>query len=112
MTKKYRRTPRNYDGSAPTSHRVQDVLPTVLEKLGSVYESRPDLILASWPDVIGPRLATMTKAESFVDGVLTVKVNNSTLHSLLSQNDRPRIVKLLRQKFPKVTIRTVLFKMG
>jgi hypothetical protein len=65
-----------------------------------------------WPDVIGPKLASMTQAHSFVDGVLLVKVKNSTLHSLLSQNDKPRILNLLRKRFPNVEIKTIYFRIG
>ena len=91
---------------------MRDILPGILHQIGEVYEVRPDLILATWPELIGPRLASMTRAVSFVDGVLTVKVKNSTLHSLLNQHDKPRILRLLRSRFPKVDIRNILFRIG
>ena len=112
MSKLYSRTPRKYDGTQLTSHRMADVLPGVLAKIGEVYHQRPDLILAMWPEIIGHKLAAMTQAVSFVDGVLTVKVKNSTLHSLLSQNDKLRILNMLRQKFPRVEIRNIGFRIG
>lgn len=106
------RTPRQYDGTAVTTRRVADLLPEVLTKIGSAYQERPDLILAIWPEIVGPKLAPMTQAVSFVDGVLTVKVKNSTLHSLLNQHDKPRILSSLKQKFPKVSIKNVVFRIG
>jgi len=112
MGKPYYRTPKNYDGTALTTHRVSDLLPTVLSKLSEVYQQRPDLILLAWPDIIGPQLAGMTQAKSFIDGVLTVRVKNSTLHSLLSQQEKPRILNILRQKFPQVCIKTIAFRIG
>jgi hypothetical protein len=112
VSKQHSRTPKNYDGTQPTSRRVTDVLPQILRQIGEVYEVRPDLVLASWPEIIGPRLASMTRAISLVDGVLTVRVKNSTLHSLLSQHDKPRILKLLRARFPKVDLRTIVFRVG
>ena len=112
MRKPYQRTPKFYDGTAITTHRVCELLPVVLSEIGKVYLQRPDLILASWPDIIGPKLAAMTQAVSFVEGILVVKVKNSTLHSLLSQNEKPRILDLLRQKFPNVTIKTISFRIG
>ena len=54
----------------------------------------------------------MTEAISFKDGVLTVKVKNSTLHSLLTQYDKPRILNSLKQKFPTAGIRNVHFRIG
>ncbi len=107
-----RRTPRNYDGTALTAHRMTDLLPSVLNRVSEAYSERPDLILASWPELIGPHLAGMTQAVAFSEGVLVVKVKNSILYSLLNQNDKPRILQLLRQKFPKVAIKNIIFRIG
>lgn len=112
MSKFYSRTPKKYDGTQITSHRMADLLPHVLAKIGEVYDQRPDLILAVWPDIIGPKLAGMAQAVSFAEGVLIVKVKNSTLHSLLSQNDKLRILNMLRQKFPRVEITNICFRIG
>lgn len=112
MSKFYSRTPRQYDGTRITSHRMTDLLPVVLAKIGEVYQNRPDLILAIWPEIIGPKLASMTQAVSFIDGILSIRVKNSTLHSLLSQNEKPRILKLLRQKFPHVEIKNICFRIN
>lgn len=112
MHQKLQRTPKDYQGTKPTTHRVSDVLPHVLTKIGEVYQDRPDLILASWPDIIGSQLASMTQAISFSEGVLVVKVKNSTLYSLLSQNDKPKILANLRAKFPKVKIVNIFFRLG
>ncbi|KAF3363152.1 Uncharacterized protein PHSC3_000339 [Chlamydiales bacterium STE3] len=110
--KKFSRTPKNYDGNKPTSHRISDVLPHVLERITEHFNDRPDLVLASWPEIIGPQLASMTKAISFENGVLMVMVKNSTLYSLLNQNDKPKILNILRKKFPKIVIKTILFRIG
>lgn len=109
---KSRRTPKNYDGTELTTHHVTDLLPSVLTRITDRYQERPDLILAVWSEIIGPQLAPMTQAVSFVDEVLTVKVRNSTLHSLLTQHDKPRILGILRQKFPKISIKNVVFRIG
>lgn len=108
----YMRTPKNYDGTKVTSHQISDLLPMVLSQIGNLYEQRPDLILETWNDVIGPKLAGMTQAVSFINGVLVVKVKNSTLYSLLSQNDKPRILNSLRQRFPNVEIKTIVLRIG
>lgn len=108
----YFRTPRHYDGTEVTSHRMTDLLPRVLAKIGEVYQQNADLILAMWPEIIGMKFAGMTQAVSFVDGILVVKVRNSTLYSLLSQNDKLRILNVLRKKFPHVEIKNIYFRMG
>ncbi len=112
MGKAIHRTPKNYDGSSVTTHRISEILPVVLGQIGEVYQDRPDLILASWPEVIGEKLASMTQALSFTEGVLLVKVKNSTLHSLLSQNDKSRLLNSLRRKFPNSEIKAIHFRMG
>lgn len=112
MKKRFRRTPRAYDGVGRTSHRLHEVLPVILHNIGEIYKERGDLVLAAWPEVIGQKLAKMTEATAFDSGILYVKVRNSTLYSLLSQNDKPRILKSLRGKFPSTKIRNIVFRMG
>ena len=107
--------PSHYRGkgqltTAASSHHIQELLPAFLEHLGKIYHNRPDLVMAAWPEVIGKELAPMTEAVSFVDGILTVKVPNSTLYSLLSQQDKPRILKNLRDKFAGTVIKTIHFR--
>ena len=107
-----KRHPRYYDGTLPTTHHIRGLLSHFLEEMGRKFDDRPDLVIAAWPEVIGPHLAALTKAISFVNGVLTVKVSNSTLYSLLSQNDKPRLIQNLRDKFPGILIKTIFFRLG
>jgi hypothetical protein len=106
------RTPKNYDGTAVTGHNFDNVLSVVLSRIRERCQERPDMVLNAWPEVIGQKLAGMTRAISFVDGVLTVKIANSTLHSLLSRHDKARILAALRKMFPKVKILNIVFRIG
>lgn len=99
-------------GLLPTTRHIRQILPHILEDIGRIYQNRPDLVMAAWPEIIGHELSTMTRPISFFDGILTVKVNNSTLYSLLNQNDKPRIIKNLRDKFPGTMIKTIIFRQG
>lgn len=110
--KKNQRTPKNYDGTGVTTHKFCDLLPSVLSQIGESYQDRSDLILAMWPEIIGPKLAPMTQAVAFSQGVLTVKVKNSTTHSLLSNYNKPQILASLRKKFPNVSIQNIVFRIG
>lgn len=112
MAKNRFRAPKYYDGTHLTSQCMADLLPHVLIKMGESLRVRGDLVLAAWPDLIGPKLAVMTEAISFVDGILVVRVKNSTLHSLLSQNEKPRLLLLLRKKFPHTEIKNIHFRIG
>lgn len=112
MYKFNRRTPKNYDGTAITTHSMSDIVGGVVEKIRNKQKDRPDLILQAWPEVIGSKLATMAQAVSFDEGVLFVKVKNSTLHSLLCNQDKPRIMASLKAKFPRVVIKNIVFRIG
>jgi hypothetical protein len=112
VLKTARRTPRNYNGTEVTTRSLGELIPSVLSRISEVNQERPDLILAAWPGIIGSNLAAMTQAVSFTDGILVVKVKNSTLYSLLNQNDKPKLLSNLRKKFPKVTIHNIIFRMG
>ena len=54
----------------------------------------------------------MTEAVSFIEGNLTVKVGNSSLYSLLCQYERPCLLKKLRERFPKTSIKNLTFRIG
>jgi len=112
MRKEVRRTPRGYDGSGKTTHALQDMLASFVTSLSDTHALRPDLIILGWPKVVGPSLAPMTEAIAFVDGVLTVKVKNSSLLSLLNQRDKPRVLQALRAQFPQVEIKNIIFRLG
>lgn len=112
MIKSTKRTPKNYDGTRVTNHTLNDLLPSILAQIGERHELRPDLLLAAWPEVIGAKLAGMTRALSFRDEVLVVAVRNSTLYSLLHQHEKHRLLKALREKFPQVPIKNILFRIG
>lgn len=106
------RLPKNYSGTGITTRPIQSVLPAVLESIGSNFSTRPDLIMQSWKEIIGERLAPMTEAVSFQKGILHIKVKNSTLHSLLSGPEKGCVLEKLRKLFPSIEIKNILFKMG
>ncbi len=112
MSKSYSRIPRRYDGTEATSRKLSDLLPSVLDKIGGISRQQGDLIMASWSEIIGSNVAKMTEAVSFSEGVLLVKVKNSTLHSLLSQHEKFRLLQLLRNKFPRADIKNIVFRIG
>lgn len=107
-----RRNPKYFNGTRLTTHQIADILPAVLSQIQKQQEDRPDIILATWPSIIGEKIAPMTRAVSFVDGVLTIMVRNATLHSLLSQHEKPKILKRLRATFPHVTFAKINFRIG
>jgi len=95
-----------------TNKQLKDLLPKLLNKIGAIHRDRPDLIIAAWPQIIGEKLASMTKVVCFENDILFVKVSNSTLYSLLTQHERSRLLKNLREKFPSVKIKNIHFRIG
>lgn len=95
-----------------SNKKLDTLLPSFLRKLGESQRERPDLILAAWPEIIGERLAPMARAQSFEEGILTVKVSNSSLLSLLVQHERARLLGELKKRFPAAKIRDIRFRIG
>ncbi len=106
------RTPRDYNGVQPTGKEIAKLLPEVLTKISANFQERPDLVLLAWPELIGEKLAPMTQPLSFTEGVLTVKVKNSSLYSLLVQHERKKLLKKLQERFPSIAIRNINFRLG
>ena len=112
MAKPYNRTPFGYDGSRTTTRTLQDLLPGVVGDLQVKYEIKPDEVLQAWPKVAGS-VASMTQAVRFEDGILHVKVHNSTLLSLLANpSDKKKLIDALQHRVPHVIIRNILFRIG
>jgi len=107
-----KRHPRYYDGPLTTTYHIRQLLPRFLKEIGQKCEERPDLVMAAWPEIVGQKFAPFAQAISFVDGILTVKVRDATLYSLLSHHDKPRLVQTLRDKFPGTLIKTIFFRRG
>lgn len=104
--------PFEYHATKLTSKVMQDLLPNILDKIGRCQGNRGDLIVAAWGEIIGEKLAGMTHASSFENGVLYVKVKNATLYSLLSQHEKPKLLDSLQKRFPRVEIKNIVFRMG
>ena len=112
MVRKLRRTPKGYDEVEPTGKNLSELLPEWMAEASARFQDRPDLVLLAWPEVIGEKLAPMTQAISFIDGVLTVKVRNSSLYSLLIQHEKNKLQNQLQKRVPSVKIRNIIFRLG
>jgi len=112
LLRRHRRTPRGYDGTHTTTHRVGALLPSLLAEIGTSFEARPDLVLEAWPTLIGPQFASMTQAISLSEGVLTVKVANSPLLSILNRFEKKRLLSLLQKRFPNTAVDHIIFRIG
>ena len=105
-----RRQPRKSTKS--TTKPIQSLLPNFLKEINESCHTRHDLIPLAWPAIIGEKLSSMTRAENFTEGVLYVKVFNSTLLSILTHRERFILLKKLKAKFPKTDIKEIRFQLG
>ena len=101
------------EGSATTSRQLKDLARRYLAHLEQKLQTKPKEVLELWPKVIGPAFAGMTRAEKFEEGVLYVRVRNSSLLSLLhTAPERQRLAEALRTQVPDVEIKDISFRIG
>ena len=91
---------------------ISEILPGVLSNIEDKYKKNPSNIIASWPEIIGKKLAPMTKVISYSDGILIIKVKSSTLYSLLNNYEKDKLLQKLQDKFSKKIIQKIHFKLG
>lgn len=112
MISKTKRLPKNYDGMMPTSRQIKHLLPHVLTEICSKLEENPSQIATIWREIVGEQIARLTQVIQLDAGLLKVKVENSTLYSLLVEHEKHRLLKTLQKRLPKLKIQNILFRIG
>ncbi len=107
-----RRNPRSFDGTRQTAHPLKELLPGFLQEMKGHYSTSADQIFAYWEQMMGPDLAKFARPHMFAGGILTVKVLNNALFALLSKQEKPKLLKRLREAFPSQEIKTIEFRIG
>ncbi len=96
-----------------TARMLQELLPKMLAGVEAKFNGKPQVLLDEWPNIVGKELAPMARAERFDDGILYVKVKNSTLLSLLSNpHDKKKLIENIRKKLSGISIRNIVFRIG
>ncbi len=106
------RTPRNFDGTEQTCRSLETLLPSILLQIDERYKKTVDEIFEGWKTIIGEKMAPLTELVSLEKGVVTIKVKNSTLYSLLCQHEKARLLNELQKKYSKEKIRDLKFRIG
>ncbi len=91
---------------------IKEFLPKILTDIDSKYARNPKRIIDSWPEMIGPKVARMTQVVSYDEGVLKVKVNSSTLYSILRGVEKKNILMKMQNAFSIRAIRDIIFVIG
>ena len=101
------------DSTRITSKKLHDLLPKVMAKVEGKFHTKPHVLMEAWPEIIGAELAQMARADRFEDGVLYVKVRNSTALSLFNNpHDKQRLLESIRMKLSGISIRNIVFRIG
>lgn len=95
-----------------TTKSVSKLCADFLTKVTKLCDQRIDLMLLAWPEIIGEKLAPMTRVARFHEGVLYVNVSSSSLLSILTYKEKRVLLKKLKEKFPKTDIKDIRFRIG
>lgn len=106
---------RGYREKAETADRTQsvaDTLEKVMRQLGLAERLTEGQILAAWKDIVGEWFALHTCPDRIRDGVLYVRVVQSSVHYELDRNWKQRIIQKLKARFGGGKVRDVRFRVG
>lgn len=95
-----------------TSKHLKDLLGGFEKQLQKLQTIPSEEILKFWPKIVGDNISKMTKAVEFKNETLFVRVNNSSLFSLLTLHEKKKLIQLLRSRFPTVKIKDIHFRLG
>jgi predicted nucleic acid-binding Zn ribbon protein len=91
---------------------VADTLAGVMRKLGLEERLTESQILAAWKEIVGDWFALHTCPDRIRDGVLFVRVVQSSVHYELDRNCKVRILQKLKARFGPKRIRDIRFRVG
>lgn len=106
------RIPKDYDGLDPTGRRIETLLPDILISIAKTQQQSITIIDAVWKEIVGPKIYDFTKLHDFNKGVLFIKVKNATLLSILSSQEKGRLMQNLKDKLPNIHFVNLVFQFG
>jgi predicted nucleic acid-binding Zn ribbon protein len=106
---------RGYTEPRASLDRVQPLSVLVgkaVQDLGLGQLVREDEVIRAWRELVGDFLASHSAPGSLRDGVLYVRVLQSTVHFELERVWRPKIMEKLRARFGPRVVRELKFRLG
>ena len=91
---------------------VGETLGKVMQKLGLQERLTEVQILSAWKEIVGEWFALHTCPDRIRDGVLYVRVVQSSVHYELDRNWKPKIVQKLKARFGANRVRDIRFRIG
>ncbi len=95
-----------------TSKKLSDLLAQTKKQLLKEVQTTDIPIESIWPLVVGEKIARLTEIVSFKEGVLVISVASPTLNNLLSRIEKPKILVKLKNEFPFLKVRSLIFQTG
>ncbi len=96
--------------TARTSQNLGDLLPLFLQKLSSKKREEKEEVFKAWFAIMGEELSGYTRPFSYEKRVLLVKVQSSTLYSLLCTREKPRLLQEMQAKI--AAVKDIQFRFG
>lgn len=109
--KKWRRRGKKGDRALPHYH-LQELTGRFLEGVNQLGARQLDQIKMGWPSIVGDVIANKSQLVGFQENTLQVRVSHSTVLSVLSGPEKPRLLRILQKRFPKIEIRDISFRIG
>jgi len=91
---------------------VGDAVRKVMAGLGLKDRLRADEVMSAWHEVVGEFVAKHSAPQQLMNGVLTVRVLQPTVHFELDRFWKPKILAMLKERFGKGVVREVKFRVG
>ncbi len=91
---------------------VSEALVKVMKTLGLQERLTESQILNAWREIVGEWLAVHTCPDRLRDGVLYVRVVQSSVQFEVDRNWKPKIIQNLKARFPGTRIREIKFRVG
>lgn len=104
----YREKPAQPD----RTQSVGETLEKVMRQLGLQERLTESQILSAWKEIVGEWFALHTCPERIRDGVLYVRVVQSSVHYELDRNWKPGIIGKLKTRFGAGRVRDIRFRIG
>jgi predicted nucleic acid-binding Zn ribbon protein len=101
-------TPERADRAA----QVADAVGKVMASLGLKDRLKADQVMSAWHEVVGEFVAKHSAPQQLKDGVLTVRVLQPTVHFELDRVWKPKILAKLKERFGRLVVRDVKFRIG
>ena len=95
-----------------TSKPIGETLAKVMAGLGLKDRLKEHEVLQAWRDIVGDFIAGHSNPQRLQDGVLYVRVLQSTVHYELDRVWKPQILDKLKKRFGAKTVREIKFRLG